>query len=58
MYGVDPISPIELTTLPIDFQLHNNVLDKVKVMKKFYENIKLQIKNANEVYKTIANKHE
>ena len=57
VYGLNPLTPIELTSLPIDLQVHKDAQEKVKAMKKFHESIRVQIKKANEAYKKKANKH-
>ena len=41
VYGLNPLTPIELTSLPIDLQVHKDAQEKVKAMKKFHESIKV-----------------
>lgn len=40
VYKVNPLAPIELISLLLDLQIHNDSHEKVKLMKKFYESIR------------------
>ena len=58
VYGLNPITPLELSALPLDLQVNHDAKEKAKAMKKLHESIRGQIAKANEAYKRRANKHQ
>ena len=57
LYGINPLIPLDLTSLPLDFKPSVDANEKVKQMKKLHEAIRIQIVKANEKIKNKANKH-
>ena len=57
LYGINPLIPLDLTSLPLDFKPSVDANEKVKQMKKLHEAIRIQIVEANEKIKNKANKH-
>lgn len=55
VYGINPITPLELSSLPLDLQLNIDAKDKAKEMKKLHESIRFQIEKSNEAYRRKAN---
>jgi len=57
VYGINPITPIELSALPLDTQVHMDAKERIKVMKRLHESIKAQIEKSNAAYRRRANKN-
>ena len=57
VYGINPLIPLDLSSLPTDTQVSVDAKEKAKAMKKLHESIRVQIEKSNEAYKRRANKH-
>ena len=56
-YGINPLTPLELTPLPLESRVSYEAEERAKEMKKLHEEIRAKIEKTNEMYKARANKH-
>jgi len=57
VYGIDPLSPINLTPWPLDQKPSADATVRVEEIQKLYELVKTRIKKRNTSYEAQANKH-
>ena len=57
VYGVDPLSPNDLTPRPQDQKPHVDATTRVKEIQKLHELVKARIEKTNAAYEANANKH-
>jgi len=55
-YGSNPIMPLELIPLSLEFRVNYEVEEREKEMKKLHQQIRAKIEKTNDIYKT-SNKH-
>ena len=58
VYGVNPLTPINLLPLPSESRVSYVVELRAKGMNKLHEKVRNHIKKANPAYKARANKHK
>jgi len=58
LYGINPLSSIDLSPLPTDCKVRFEAEKRAKEMKKLHEQIRAHIKKVNESYKVKANKNK
>jgi hypothetical protein len=57
VYGLNPISPLDLAPIPATIQFSGDADERAKGIKKLHEQIRGQIEKKNEKYRMQANKH-
>ena len=57
VYGIDPLSPNDLTPRPQDQKPHVDATTRVKEIEKLHELVKARIEKTNAAYEAQANKH-
>jgi len=57
VYGVKPLSPLDLIPGPLDKKPSVEASKRVDKIKHFHEQVKLKIKKSNASYQAQANKH-
>jgi hypothetical protein len=57
VYGLNPISPLDLAPIPTTIQFSGDADERAKGIKKLHEQIRGQIEKKNEKYRMQANKH-
>lgn len=57
LYGINPLTPIDLAPLPTDCKVSFEAEKRAKEMKKLHEQIRVHIEKVNEAYKIKANQH-
>jgi len=57
VYGNDPLSPLDLTPLPLKERLSTEASKRVKEIQELHKKIQGQIERSNEHYRSQANKH-
>jgi len=57
VYGIDPLSPIDLTPRPLDQKPSVDAAARVEEIQKFHELVKARIEKTNASYEAQANKH-
>jgi hypothetical protein len=57
VYGLNPISPLDLAQIPTNIQFSGDADERAKGIKKLHEQIRGQIEKKNEKYRMQANKH-
>jgi hypothetical protein len=57
VYGLNPISPLDLAPIPATIQFSGDADERAKRIKKLHEHIRGQIEKKNEKYRMQANKH-
>ena len=55
--GINPLTPLELTTLPLESRVSHEVEERAREMKKLHQQIRAKIKKTNEMFKARAKKH-
>ncbi|CAL9121040.1 unnamed protein product [Musa textilis] len=55
VYGLNPLTPIDLIPIPSDSQVNFDGKDRAESMKKLHEQIRSKIEKANESYQKKAN---
>jgi len=58
VYGVEPLSPLDLIPRPLDEKLCMEASKRVDEIKRFHEQAKLKIEKSNASYQAQANKHK
>jgi len=58
VYGVEPLSPLDLTPRPLDEKSSVEASKRVEEIKCLHEQVKLKIKKSNSSYQAQANKHK
>jgi hypothetical protein len=56
VYGFNPLTPMDLTSLPVDERVSLDGNRKAQVVKTLHESVRQQIEKRNRVYATKANK--
>jgi hypothetical protein len=57
VYGLKPISPLDLSPLPTNTQFSGDADERTKEIKKLHEQIRAHIEKQNEKYRKQANKY-
>ena len=57
LYGVNPLTPIDLLPLPMDCKVSFEAKERAKEMQGLHERIRAHIEKINEAYKNKANKN-
>jgi len=57
VYGQVPLSPLDLTPLPLKDRMSTEASKRVKEIQELHKKIQGQIENSNEHYRSQANKH-
>ena len=57
VYGIDPLSPNDLTPRPQDQNPHVDAATRVKEIQKLHELVKARIEKTNATYEAQANQH-
>ena len=57
LYGINPLTPVELIPLPTDCKVTFEAKKRAKEMKKLHEQIRVHIEKVNEACKIKANKN-
>jgi hypothetical protein len=57
VYGQNPISPLDLTPLPVTHHFSGDAEERVKDIKRLHEQVQSKIMQQNERYQKSANKH-
>jgi len=57
IYGVEPLSPLDLTPHPTDQRANVDASKRVQEIQEFHEKIKSKIEQVNASYQFQANKH-
>jgi hypothetical protein len=57
VYGQNPISPLDLTPLPVTHHFSEDAEERVKDIKRLHEQVQSKIMQQNERYQKSANKH-
>ena len=57
LYGINPLTPIDLIPLPTDSKVNFKAEQMAKEMKRLYEKIRAHIEKVNEAYKAKANQN-
>ena len=58
VYGLDPLSPLELIPRSFDRKPHPDAAARVEQIKKVHELVRSKIEKTNEAYQAHANKHK
>jgi len=58
VYGVEPLSPLDLIPRPMDEKPSVEANKRVKEIKHLHKQVKLKIEKSNASYQTQANKHK
>ena len=56
LYGLNPLTPMDLIALPVDKRVSLDGNRKARVVKTLHESVRQQIKKRNRVHATKANK--
>ena len=57
VYGINPLTPLDLIPIPTESRVSFEAENRAKEMRKLHEQIRGHIKRTNEAYKARANKH-
>jgi len=57
VYGVNPLTPLDLIPIPSESRVSFEAETRAKEMRKLHNQIRNQIEKTNEAYKARANKH-
>jgi hypothetical protein len=57
VYGFNPITPIELTPLPVEKQFNDNADEHAEHIKQVHSHVRTQIENSNKKYKERVDRH-
>ena len=57
LYGINPLTPIDLIPLPTKCKVSFEAKKRAKEMKKLHEHIRAHIEKVNQAYKAKANKN-
>jgi len=57
LYGINPLTPIDIIPLPTDYKVSFEAEQRAKEMKRLYEQIRAHIEKVNKAYKTKANQN-
>ena len=58
VYGIDPLSPLDLTPRPLDQKPSTDATVRVEQIKKVHELVRSRIKKTNEAYQAHGNKNK
>nr|GEX80559.1 hypothetical protein [Tanacetum cinerariifolium] len=58
IYGLNPITPQDLTPIETKYQFNGDAKERVKFIKKLHEEVHKRIVSQNEKYKARADKHQ
>jgi len=58
LYGINPLTPINLVPLPTEYKVSYDTEQTAKKMKKLHEQIRAHIERVNEAYKVKANNNK
>jgi len=58
VYEIDPISPLDLTPLPLDQKPSADTASRVEEIQKIHELVRSRIEKTNASYQAQANKHK
>jgi len=58
VYGVEPLSPLDLTSRPLNERLSVEASKRVEEIKHPHGQVKLRVENSNASYQAQANKHK
>ena len=57
VYGIKPLSPLNLTPRPMDSKPNMEATKRVQEIQELYKNIRDKIEQSNAFYQAHANKH-
>jgi len=58
LYGINPLTPIDLTPLPTDCKVSFEAEQRAKEMDRLYEHIRAHIEIVDKTYKAKANQNK
>jgi len=58
VYGIEPLSPVDLIPTPLDEKPSVEASKRVDEIKRLHEQVRLKIKKSNASYQAQANKHK
>jgi len=58
VYGIDPLSPFDLTPWSLDQKPSADAAARVEEIKKIHELVRSKIEKTNKAYQAHANKHK